>query len=98
MDITGMVADLRLELDRIERSILILEELACPNRISWAVTPKRGSRVRAGRVISIERRTKTGAPLLRSPSNDFSRTLRELRAQAAQLQETVSALVPKPGN
>jgi hypothetical protein len=102
MDITGMVVDLRLELDRIERSILILEELACPNRISWAVTPKRASGVRKGRVISIERRTnrreKTGVPLVRSPLNDLSRTLRELQDQTAQLKEAVSALAPKPGN
>jgi hypothetical protein len=69
MDITGMVAELRLELDRIERSILILETLACPNRIKRSL-PKGGNgspprfagrptadiAARADKVISIERR------------------------------------------
>lgn len=39
-----MIAELRLELDRIERSILILDTLACPNRAKRATPLKYGRR------------------------------------------------------
>jgi hypothetical protein len=71
MDISGMVAELRLELDRIERSILILETLACPTPTRralpmkrsngsaerFAVRPSSGFPGRTGKVVSIERST-----------------------------------------
>jgi hypothetical protein len=44
MDVTGMIAELRLELDRIERSILILDTLASPNRAKRAMPIKHGRR------------------------------------------------------
>ncbi len=39
-----MIAELRLELDRIERSILLLDGLACPNRAKPATPLKHGRR------------------------------------------------------
>lgn len=113
MDVAGMVADLRLELDRIERSILILEELASPNRTHPAPPLNRGNAsparlpdrrtasVRSARVVSIERSTNrpvnAAAPSPGSAEQDLSRKLRELRAQTAKFRQAISALDQTPG-
>jgi hypothetical protein len=104
MDVAGMVADLRLELDRIETSILILEELACPHQTKWPPLVNRGSKspVRSDRVISIERRSdwpeKAAASLSGSPEAGISGRLGELRAQTLKFRQAISALVQRPGD
>jgi hypothetical protein len=70
VDVADLIADLRLELDRIEQSILILEILDCSNNAKWtgkragspaglARSRKPAPRVssRTGKVISIARGT-----------------------------------------
>ena len=89
MDVTGMVTELRLELDRIERSILILEALACPSEIPlkrgrgyqarFAGRPAIGASSRTGKVISIARRANrppsVAVPSKGLPVEDPSRSL-----------------------
>jgi hypothetical protein len=101
MDVTGMIAELRLELDRIERSILILDTLASPSRKRWPAAPlkhKGGSQAafasRAGKVISIARGKSD--PLC--CEDDLSRNLRELRTQADKFQKAISTLVREPAD
>ena len=86
MDLVGMVSELRLELDRIERSIEILEELAgaVPMRpskrscLAARANPRKG--VGAPKVVSIEQKYKrlpvAGALLSASTSNLRNRLLR----------------------
>jgi hypothetical protein len=103
MDVAGMVADLRLELDRIERSILILEELVCPHQPKWPPPVNRVSKspVRSDRVISIERRSnrpeRAASPLSGSPEG-ISGRLGELRIQTLKFRQAISALVGEPGD
>ena len=61
MDVGGMIADLRLELNRIERSILILQMLAYPNPQKRTVPLKRGrgspARFAGSSALSVSSRT-----------------------------------------
>ena len=113
MDLTGMIAELRLELDRIERSILILDTLACPRR---ATPPKhrRGpparfagrstadAHSRTGKVVSIVRGASApqghAGPFDQPPQKDQSESLRELRIEMAKFQKALAALVQQPGD
>ena len=67
-----MLADLRLELDRIERSILILQTLACPNPTKWTVPLKRerGSPARfaGSSALSVSSRTNKVISIARGDS------------------------------
>jgi len=99
-----MVVELRLELDRIERSIQILEELAGVSRQEYVkppatrpspVTPRRGHSNKE-KVVSIEgriRKPKGAEPLNPClPETDVAQGLRDLRAQTARFRQTLSVL------
>ena len=109
MDVTGMIEELRLVLDRIERSILILETFACPGGTKPAVSRNRGRgspdrrpapRVpsRRGQVVSIARGSSGLASAAGSPAGaaeeDLYRRLHELRSHTSELQTAI--LLRKP--